>query len=233
MSKRLVIALLVINVALVAWQYNRHVENMTRTAMTTKPIPDGAPSLTMLREMDALPAPKTPEPQPDPAPEGYVERHEHVPASQHCLEIGPFIDVTSRDLFRDWIRDYIAALTVRAETVRKRQLFWVYLEPSSDALAKRNLDDLIERDVTDYLLIRRGNLKNAISLGLFSSQDSVNRRLAELSEKGYTPVVVPRFETTDHFWIAAQLAKDYADGLDLPAPLLGDARAKDIGCESI
>ena len=119
------------------------------------------------------------------------------------------------------------------ETVRTRQFFWVYLEPTTEAAANQYIDDLENRGFTDYLLIRRGNLKNAISLGLFRSQDSVNRRLAELSEKGYKPVVVPRFETTDQYWLSAQLAAEHSDTLELPESLLEEAKASEIDCEAI
>ncbi len=231
--KMLVIFLLVLNIALLVWQYSTHVDELTREAVTSNPLPANAPSLTMISELDELPPLKEPAPKPDLATTEYSEVHEHVKKSSLCLDIGPFAETAARDRLRDWLRDYIAVLTVRSVAVRKRQFFWVYLEPSSDATARRNLDDLIERGVTDYMLIRRGNLKNAISLGLFRSQDSVNRRLAELSEKGYTPVVVPRFETTDQYWITVQLAADHAEGLELPAALLGDAQSRTVTCEPI
>ena len=117
--------------------------------------------------------------------------------------------------------------------MRQRRFFWVYLEPTTDEAAQANLDDLRNRGVTDYMLIRRGELKNAISLGLFRSQDSVNRRLAEMSEKGYKPVVVPKFETTEKFWLAAQLAAGNEDSLDIPSALLGTAEARPVSCQAL
>lgn len=227
------ILLLVVNVVLVYWQYSAHVEDVTRAAMTHAPLPDDAATLMMLAEMDELPPLKTPAPDPDPAPTLFSEVYEHVKPADRCLDIGPFGDEVLRDRFRDWLRDYIAVLKTRVETVRTRQFFWVYLEPTTEATANQHIDDLKNRGFTDYMLIRRGNLKNAISLGLFRSQDSVNRRLAELSEKGYKPVVVPHFETTDQYWLTAQLAAAHSDTLELPESLLEEAKASEISCEAI
>ena len=94
--------------------------------------------------------------------------------------------------------------------------------------------ELRDRGIQDTLLIRRGQMKNSISLGFFRSQDSVNRRLAELNEKGYKPVVVPRFETSDLYWLSARLAEQYTDAPEIPATLLGSsAKQKTIACEAM
>ncbi len=231
--KTLAVALLIANVALFGWLYSRHVDRVTAAAVTREPLPRDAPPLTLVAEMEELPELKEPEPRPGPAVDQFSEVHEHVERADRCLDIGPFASVEARDRVRDWLREYIAVLNTRSETVRKRQFFWVYLEPTSEQAAQQNLSDLQQRGVEDYMLIRRGDLKNAISLGLFRSQDSVNRRLAELSEKGYKPVVVPRFETTDRFWIRAQLAEAYGSDLELPAELLGEAAARDIACDTV
>jgi len=156
-----------------------------------------------------------------------------VPAADRCLDIGPFADSAARDRLRDWLREFVARLETRTEAVRQRQFFWVYLEPTSDESARQNLDDLRARGVTDYMLIRRGDLKNAISLGLFRSQDSVNRRLAEMTEKGYQPIVVPRFETSERYWVSAQLAAAHSERLELPESLVVDVPVRSIDCATL
>ena len=52
---------------------------------------------------------------------------------------------------------------------------------------RRFIADLERKGVSDYLLINRNGLKNAISLGVFSSQDAVNRRLTEMTRKATSP----------------------------------------------
>lgn len=231
--KRIVIALLVLNLVLFAWQYNSHVETITRNALTAEPLPPDTPGIVLLAELEHLPQQKAPRADAPVATTQYSEVHEHVDASDRCLNIGPFADATRRDQFRDWLRDYIAVLNMRVEETEQRRFFWVYLEPSDPDQAAQDLANLTRRGITDTLLIRRGEMQNAISLGLFRSQDSVNRRLAELSEKGYKPVVVPQFQSDERYWFSARLAADYADGLDLPESLLGDATAEPMACSTI
>ena len=64
--------------------------------------------------------------------------------------------------------------------------------------------ELKNKGVTDYRLISRGNLQNAISLGLFTNQASVNNRLRELEQKGYKPVVVPYYDGKRIYWVDVQ-----------------------------
>ena len=130
---------------------------------------------------------------------------EQMQLSSYCFSFGPFThvhDVSRRKVVLagrvDWLR------TETRRDGERQRLFWVYLKPrESVAAAQEELADLRRRGITDYMIIRRGGLRNAISLGLFSSQESVNNRLAELADEGYQPVVVPRYKLTKHFWLHA------------------------------
>ena len=231
--KILAIALLLVNVGLVAWQYQTHVRTLARTTVAHEPLPADAAPIKLISELPALPELRVAH-DAAPPPPVTAEVQADVVAADLCVDIGPFGDINARDQVRNWLHDYVAATYMRIETVRKRQFFWVYLEPSSDSAAQKNLADLPDRGIQDTLLIRRGEMKNSISLGFFRSQDSVNRRLAELNEKGYKPVVVPRFETSDLYWLSARLAEQYTIVPEIPATLLGSsAKQKTIPCETM
>ena len=58
----------------------------------------------------------------------------------------------------------------------------------------------------------------------------MNRRLAEMTEKGYKPVVVPQFETTENFWIRATMATGFADTDPLAALLPDGATLTERTC---
>ncbi|MEZ5460053.1 MAG: hypothetical protein R3E65_12375 [Steroidobacteraceae bacterium] len=233
MSKWLAVILLVANAVLFGWLYQRDVTARAREVVAHAPLPASTPGLTLIAELDELPPAKAGSEPGGVRSEDTSEVLDHVDAADRCISVGPFVDTAARDRFRDWIRDYVAQLHSRAESVRERRFFWVYLEPTSEARAQQSLDDLRDRGVTDTMLIRRGDLKNAISLGLFRSQDSVNRRLAEMSEKGFKPVVVPRFETTERHWVEAQLAAEYGDSLDIPESLLEGATVEPVDCAGL
>ena len=69
------------------------------------------------------------------------------------------------------------------------------------------------KGVQDYKFINKGNLQNAISLGLFSTQSAVNRRLKELKNIGYQPIMVPYHKPDLIIWVDAKVdTKDITEG---------------------
>lgn len=147
-----------------------------------------------------------------------------------CVRIGPFTGSAEYGPLLGWLSPRSASVNVETVTTAKRQLFWVYLEQRSADEAQRKLAELARKGVRDTLLVDREGVKNAISLGVFSNQEAVNRRLAEVARKGYSPLVVPRVETTDLRWLNAELASGYADKTLIPAELRGNAGVEDIDC---
>ena len=234
----LAIGLMLVNLGLLAWQYQQRVQEHARQAVQRPSLPSNAAPLKLLSELAQLPPLQSP---PADASIGAVtaEVKDDVVGADLCIDVGPFAEISARDSLRDWLRDYAAALYTRAESVRKNQFFWIYLEPSSEVSAQQNLNELHSRGIEDTMIIRRGELKNAISLGFFRSQDSVNRRLAELTDKGYKPIVVPKFETVDHYWVAARVAERYTEPPPIPPELLAKsgtssgATVKTVACTSM
>jgi hypothetical protein len=203
--KWIAISLLTGNVVFFAWQFNEQLRAHTIAAAKVQSIPVGTPGLSLISELPELPPQREPsntqgEQVTDLNAEvsGEVDLHTEtnrdLAASNVCVNIGPVTDKEKLDILRAWLRERSTSVTTRVETVSERRFFCVYLEPATDDEARRNLSDLQRRGVTDYLYIQRSGLKNAISLGLFRSQDSVNRRLAEMGKQGYKPIVVPKFE---------------------------------------
>lgn len=73
---------------------------------------------------------------------------------------------------------------MRHKDEQSRQLFWVDLAPQdSRQEAIVTIKTIRAKGVEDVRLISGGNLQNAISMGLFSSQTAVNKRLSELEKK--------------------------------------------------
>tara|TARA_R110002096_G_scaffold124218_1_gene268706 strand:- start:2408 stop:3160 length:753 start_codon:yes stop_codon:yes gene_type:complete len=239
--KAFVIILLIANVALFGWRFNEHLHARALATAAAPELPADAPSLQLVSELPVLPPRRQLERTAGDGTQAVestvvqavdlsTEINSSALASDICVDIGPLADQQSVTAVREWLRTRTTLVHTRAETVRERRYFWIYLEPASDEQARKNLNDLARRGVKDYMLIRRGGLKNAISLGLFRSQDSVNRRLAEMTEKGYKPVVVPQFETTENFWIRATMATGFADTDPLAALLPDGATLTERTC---
>jgi len=109
-----------------------------------------------------------------------------------CYTYGPIPSEKESELLANWLDERDILYKQRQTDEHGKQMFWVYLTPrASFEQAQAALEDLKEKGVKDMRLIREGDLLNAISLGLFSSQAAVNRRLNEIKAKGYQSVVVP------------------------------------------
>lgn len=119
-----------------------------------------------------------------------------------CAAIGPYRS-------REDMRAAIKALTPlthqtasRTEASSEARLYTVFLEPAeSEAEAQARIGELESKGITDYFLIRRGEMRNAIQVGTFRSQESVAKRLAELERTGYKAVVVPKNGGREQYWI--------------------------------
>lgn len=179
-----------------------------------------------------LPAPYTlppegPPPPPLPAPLDFTPPRA---PSDVCLTIGPFAAPAEYAALEAWLAPRSTTLVPLVRPAGERRLFWVYLAPQSAEQAQADLAELERRGVQDFQLVRRAGLENAISLGVFSSQDAVNRRLAEITEQGYQPVVVPRIESTPLHFLGVRLAETGDAPLTLPGDLLGAASAAEVDC---
>lgn len=109
-----------------------------------------------------------------------------------CYTYGPIPNLEESALLSKWLNERDILYKQRQTDEHGKQLFWVYLAPrESRAQAEAALKDLQQKGVKDMRLVSVGDLLNAISLGLFSSQAAVNRRLNEINAKGYQSVVVP------------------------------------------
>lgn len=253
--KTLVLALVVANAAFFTWRYNEQVEAKLAAARPVTPLSGEAPTLTLVGELDELPPPRV---APQPAvpqalspmaaddtivlPPGDGEmatplEQDTAPSaaglgtpSGVCVHIGPYATPAEYASLQRWLAPRATRLALESSTTAKRQLFWVYLEPKNASEARANIADLKRKGVNDYLLINRNELGNAISLGVFSNQDAVNRRLAEMTKKGYHPLVIPRIETTDLHWLNAEFATGYENADAIPAEIRGNAGIEPLDC---
>lgn len=123
-----------------------------------------------------------------------------------CFTYGPFADYSQSGQLVDWFEQRRVQHEQRIESEKEKQLFWIYLEPQeSRDSAMQAIADLERKGVKDFRLIEAGNMQNAISLGLFSTQASVNKRLNELKNKGYQPVVIPYRDAEAVYWVDVRL----------------------------
>jgi hypothetical protein len=123
-----------------------------------------------------------------------------------CYRYGPVPDEELIRGLHDWFRSRNAIAAMYDTEEPAANMFWVYLAPQeSRENAMALLEEMRSKGIGDYRLINRGDMVNAISLGLFSSREAVDARLAELQEKGFVPVVVPYADVRRMYWLDVQL----------------------------
>lgn len=156
------------------------------------------------------------------------------PEKRVCYTYGPIPSQEESSLFSKWLDDRNIQYEERQTDEQGKQLFWIYLAPrESHEKAVAAIKDLRQKGVKDVRLIREGDLLNAISLGLFSSQAAVNRRLNEIKTKGYQSVVVPYSGGKKIYWfdVAVVQNSDYVNELFSGFP--ARFRALPVACNTI
>lgn len=209
MIRLLVVLLLAANVGLCGWRFDASLREQHRRQQLAASRLD-VPRLQLIQELDAPPVRRESD-SADPSATPPVELPvASVEVIYRCFEFGPFTEQSQAAVLTAAIPGMVeTAWEVREGDIE--QLFWVYLEPAaSESEAEAQLAALTQSGITDTFLIRRGGLKNAISLGVFRSQDSVNRKFAEMAERGELPVVVPRRQARREYWLLARVDEAHA-----------------------
>ncbi len=133
--------------------------------------------------------------------------NDQFPSSVVCFRYGPIPDEQMVRGLYDWFRSRNVDANIQYTEEQQREMFWIYMAPQqSRESALAIIQDMESKGIGDFRLISRGDLENAISLGLYSSRDSVNNRLKELNEQGYVPVVVPYSNITRIYWLDTRIS---------------------------
>lgn len=78
-----------------------------------------------------------------------------------------------------------------SRSVEEGATYWVYIPPLKTRKdAEKKIAELKARGVTEYFLVQDGPSKNAISLGIFKSEELANNYLASLQTKGVLTVII-------------------------------------------
>lgn len=125
-----------------------------------------------------------------------------------CLTLGPLSADAPLEDMRAWLQRAGATVDVRSDERREVALYWVYFPlRTSREKAVAEVERLRGEGITDVIAVPKGDMANAISLGVFSITDSRDRRVKEMNQRGYQPSVAPRYRVKRATWV------------DLSAPL--------------
>ena len=131
------------------------------------------------------------------------------PPAHACLTLGPLAaDAPVQEMSR-WLTQAGATVDVRTDERREVALYWVYFPPrASRDLAVAEVERLRGEGVTDVIAVPKGDMANAVSLGVFSRTDSRDRRVREMNQRGYQPSVSPRYRVKRASWVDVSARAD-------------------------
>lgn len=122
-------------------------------------------------------------------------------SAQRCYSIGPLVDDAQIAAMRVWLMAMGGDPRLRVGERRELSRYWVFFPPlPSKEEAVQRVKVMQELGIEDLIVVPRGDMANAISLGVFSQRASLERRLNELRSHGYTPSTAPRFSTQKASW---------------------------------
>ncbi len=130
-----------------------------------------------------------------------------VQGQEMCSWMGPFAE---QKLAQSFI-ERLAALDVKSglevEKATAGTSHWVYLRPlDSRARARAQLKELQAKGIDSYI-ISKGELDNAISVGVFSELRLAQARLESLVKQGYEPMLRTVNRSVDEYWVSVEHAE--------------------------
>ena len=119
-----------------------------------------------------------------------------------CGAFGPFErGATGREVI-DLLNGRGLDASLRRDSLEKPVGYWVLIPPLADRdAAVEKVAQLRQSGITDVRRFVKGEQKNGISLGVFSSRENALRRQKEVSDKGHSSRIVPRTITLPTYWV--------------------------------
>ncbi len=105
-----------------------------------------------------------------------------------CMAFDGFVS-ESADLFEKKLS--FPAGTFKRTTIITASSYMVYITPSRNMkAAEARIAELKAKHITNYFLIPDGKFRNAVSLGIFKTEASARKLLAELQEQGISDLAI-------------------------------------------
>lgn len=195
--KQVILLLVVANLLVFGWQLMRPDEPGS-AATPELTMPPGVEPLRLLAEEGAA-SPSATADEAEFAPVTVDQSTELLPNDNvpRCHVIGPFDEALPAEQFGGSLTRFGARPTVREEALREDAGYWVFLPEQPADQARATLEKLREKGVKDYYLGKT----HYISLGIYSNKEAAERRLTEIAEMGFEPVVERRFRTHTVYWL--------------------------------
>jgi hypothetical protein len=113
--------------------------------------------------------------------------------------------------------------------------YWVVFPPlPSPESAVAKLNELVAAGLTDVSLVKDGDRRNAISLGLYTSDEAARRRVRELEDKGVlgTRIEVQPLQGANYYFVIRSDDPDALKNLGEIKQAYPNSRQSRVACPS-
>ena len=131
-----------------------------------------------------------------------------------CFAVGPLTGDYSEGAVmgrvREWLKSRGGRVGLRTGRYHEISYYWVYLPPvgTRDA-AQDRVKELTANAFGNSIVIPEGNMKNAVSIGVYGLRSALERDLTRLKAKGFEPEVNRVRRTGRSIWFTAQFPAGY------------------------
>ncbi|HET7307063.1 MAG TPA: SPOR domain-containing protein [Gammaproteobacteria bacterium] len=194
------LALLLANLGLLAWQV-WVVPTRTRIAQPAPFDLPKAPTLKLWQPSDAPALPAT-------APVVAQATSASATDEQVCVEYGPFTAPAGATAAAAPLRQQGLAFTIVPQTAAVADSYRVYFPPFQTFAAAHDMANRLRRaGVNDIYIIRDGDERNAVSVGVFKDQKGAEQRRRRLNGLGFKAQVEVRDQhQASSYWIKTTAA---------------------------
>jgi tetratricopeptide (TPR) repeat protein len=185
-----------------------------------------------------VPRVETPEPGTPPVVESRVPDQMASPAAAapaagpgRCYRAGNFPDTDTSKRVARWMKDRGAEVVTLEQRDGEVQNYRVYVPALENwESVQSTLTTMRKKGIKDIMGIPSGELQNAISVGVFSTEGAARRRAGQLKTKGYLTQIAPRMRKRAAFRLTVSTGDGATLDPDLFALRFPDYSLQGIQC---
>lgn len=169
--KWIIYLLLLANIGFFAWHYQGMGWEQRRAQAERQDRLDTAVRLVLLSEAKMKSGPDA----------------AHKARLSQCRSLGPFDQRAKAEKIKNLLQEQGLLLSLRVSNEARRKGYWVYLAPlGSHDEARKTVQKLKKKHrVKDMFIVGTGEIKDGISLGVFSKFELAYRRQSEIRKLGF------------------------------------------------
>ena len=131
-----------------------------------------------------------------------------------CFAVGPLVgdyaEGAAMGRVREWLGSRGGVIQLRGGKYHELVYYWLYFPPvgTRDA-ARDSVEELAANSFRGAVVIPEGNMKNAVSIGVYGLRTALERDLARLKARGFEPEVHRVRRTGTSLWFTVGFPAGY------------------------